>query len=115
MSNLKVNPPKFFKDQSYNWEKVTDGISRKYVGFNQELMMMKIKFEKGAVGELHHHFHHQASYVASGKFEIEIEGEKQILSQGDGFFVQPDLVHGAKCLEAGILIDVFNPVREDFL
>jgi quercetin dioxygenase-like cupin family protein len=53
--------------------------------------------------------------VASGKFELTIEGEKRILEAGDGYYVAPDELHGCVCLEAGILIDTFSPVRADFL
>lgn len=77
-------------------------------------MVVKVKFEKGAVGYVHDHFHSQGTYVASGKFRITINERIEILKQGDGFFVPPNAKHGAKCLEAGMLIDVFSPVREDF-
>lgn len=105
----------FFKKETTSWEEAGEGITRQFVGFNSQLMMVKVKFEKGAVGDVHDHFHSQVTYVASGKFEISIEDNLQVLEKGDGFFVQPHFKHGAKCLEAGILIDVFSPVREDFL
>jgi quercetin dioxygenase-like cupin family protein len=78
-------------------------------------MMVLVRFEKGAIGTLHHHVHRQVSYVASGSFEVTIGGEKHILKQGDSFFVAPDLVHGVISLEAGSLVDVFTPAREDFM
>lgn len=105
----------FFKEAEADWEKTGDGISRQITGYNTQLMVVKVKFEKGAVGYVHDHFHSQGSYVASGKFRITIDGKSEILETGDGFFVPPNAKHGAECLEAGILIDVFSPVREDFL
>ena len=78
-------------------------------------MVVSVKFEKGAIGTVHDHIHTQGSYVVSGKFEITINGKSEILEAGDGFYVPPHAPHGAKCLEAGILIDSFNPAREDFL
>lgn len=105
----------FFKEETTPWEEAGEGIARQFVGFNTQLMMVKVKFEKGAVGYVHDHFHSQVTYIASGKFEITIDGDTQLLERGDGFFVQPNLKHGARCIEAGILIDVFSPVREDFL
>ena len=57
----------------------------------------------------------QATYVASGKFELNIGGETRILEAGDGYYVAPDELHGCVCLEAGVLIDTFSPVRADFL
>ncbi|HSP82738.1 MAG TPA: cupin domain-containing protein [Gillisia sp.] len=110
-----IRADSFFKEDAATWEEAGEGIARQFVGFNTQLMMVKVKFEKGAVGYVHDHFHSQVTYIASGKFEITIDGETRLLESGDGFFVQPNLKHGAKCLDAGILIDVFSPVREDFL
>ena len=98
-----------------DWQEVAPGIQRKLFGYNENLMLVKVRFDKGAVGTLHHHIHSQASYVESGKFELTIGGEKKILGKGDGYFVPPNLEHGCVCLEEGMLIDVFNPAREDFI
>ncbi len=76
--------------------------------------MVKVMFEKGAVGQPHAHVHAQTTYVVSGKFEMTIGNETKILQAGDGFYTEPDIMHGCICLEAGILIDVFSPIREDF-
>ncbi|MDT0677862.1 cupin domain-containing protein [Autumnicola musiva] len=105
----------FLKEKECEWEAAGEGISRKVTGHNTQMMMVKVKFEKGATGYVHDHFHTQSSYVASGKFKITIDGDSEILEAGDTFFVQPNLKHGAECLEAGVLIDVFSPLREDFL
>jgi quercetin dioxygenase-like cupin family protein len=48
------------------WEDLGNGIQRQLFGYNETIMMVKVKFEKGAVGELHDHFHTQVSYVESG-------------------------------------------------
>ncbi len=105
----------FFTCSGISWEKVDKGIERQFIGYDARIMMVKVKFEKGAVGYLHHHYHSQATYVASGVFEITIDGKKKTLKEGDGFFIPSDVPHGAECLEDGMLIDVFSPAREDFL
>lgn len=105
----------FFKEAEAEWEFAGEGISRQITGYNTQLMVVKVKFEIGAVGYLHDHLHSQGSLIASGIFKITIDGKSEILGAGDGFFVPPYANHGAECLEAGILIDVFSPVREDFL
>jgi len=53
--------------------------------------------------------------VVSGEFEVTINNVKKVLKKGDAFYTAPDLNHGVLCLEAGTLIDVFNPTRLDFL
>ncbi len=102
-------------EEEIAWEYAAEGITRQIFGTNNQIMMVKVRFEKGAVGAIHQHVNTQVSYVESGLFEITIDGNKKIIKTGDGFFVEPNLLHGAVALEEGILIDVFNPMREDFL
>ena len=97
------------------WEKVGEGVVRQIMAYDDNLMMVKVKCEKGSVGPLHQHTHTQSTYVASGRFEVSIGEEKKILQAGDGYYVAPNLPHGCVCLEAGVLIDSFTPMREDFL
>ena len=113
---MKSNTVKsFIESENIKWKTVDNGVQRKILGYDDQVMMVCIRFEKGAVGSLHHHFHRQVSYVESGSFEVTIDGSKNILKQGDCFFVAPDLVHGVVALERGSLVDVFLPARMDFL
>lgn len=96
-------------------ETVEPGIERQFLGFNNQLMAVRVWFDKGAVGQLHAHPHTQVSYVESGRFKVTVGGEEKALKAGDSFFVAPGTQHGAVCLEKGVLIDMFSPVREDFL
>ena len=98
-----------------DWEDLGGGVQRQILGFDNQIMMVKVKFEKGAVGSEHEHFHTQATYCAKGKFQFTIGEKKMIIEAGDGIYFEPNVVHGTTCLEAGILIDVFSPVRDDFL
>lgn len=105
----------FITNDEMEWEELGNGLRRKIMAYDQNLMMVKVQFEKGAVGTLHHHYHTQMTYIAEGVFEVEVSGEKKVLHAGDVFHVEPNLVHGAVSLEAGVLIDIFNPMREDFI
>lgn len=102
-------------DKEMQWENVGEGVKRKIMGYDKDLMLVKVDFDKGAVGSLHAHPHSQATYVVSGKFELTIGDEKKVIEAGDGYYVAPDVLHGCVCLEPGILIDTFSPAREDFL
>lgn len=105
----------FILTETMEWEDLGGGVSRKFLGYDNQIMMVKVHFNKGAIGSDHQHFHTQATYCAAGKFEFMIDGKKQLVNAGDGVYIAPNLMHGAVCLEEGILIDVFSPVREDFL
>lgn len=94
---------------------VSDGLSRKVAAHNDNLMIVEVHFEAGTVAPLHHHPHEQITYVISGKFEFTVGDETYIVSAGDSLYKQSNIEHGATCLEAGTLLDVFTPHREDFL
>jgi len=102
-------------EQELPWQEADPKIERQVYGYNDELMMVKVKFEKGGIGAMHQHPHTQVTYVESGQFELTIGNNKKILSKGDGFFVPPGVLHSCVCLEAGMLIDCFTPMRADFV
>ena len=95
-------------------ENCAPGVCRKVLAFTDELMCVENHFEKGAVGALHHHPHTQITYVVSGEFEFDIDGVKKIVKTGDTMLKKNSVEHGCVCLEAGVLLDIFNPMREDF-
>ena len=96
-------------------ESVGEGLVRQLFGYNDAILMAKVDFEAGAVGTIHAHPHSQVSYVVSGEFDVFVDGVETRLGPGDSFYIAPNLDHGAVCRKAGVLIDVFSPVREDFL
>jgi quercetin dioxygenase-like cupin family protein len=112
---VKTRSANFLLEKDLKWENLGNGATRQIMGYDGQLMLVKAKFEKGAAAPQHEHFHSQSTYVVSGKFEVTINGETKILAAGDGFYVEPDVVHRAVCLEAGILVDAFSPMRETFI
>ena len=91
------------------------GTTRRILTWNEDLMAVEVAFETGSVGSVHTHPHTQCSYVLSGKFSYSVEGEAVELNPGDSITVPSGLPHGTVCLEKGVLLDVFTPMREDFL
>ena len=91
------------------------GVSRKVLAYSEELMSVEVRFENGAVGAMHTHPHTQISYVLEGKFEATIDGETMIIAKGDTYVTPPNTPHGVTCLEAGALLDIFTPMRKDFV
>lgn len=91
------------------------GVTRKILSYSDQLMMCEISFKKGAKGNFHSHEHLQITYIAKGSFEFTIDGETKVVKQGDSVYMPANAVHGVTALEDGILCDVFNPMRADFL
>lgn len=96
-------------------EACASGVHRKVLAYCENLMCVENHFEAGAVGALHHHPHTQITYVVSGKYEFNINGVKHIVTEGDTMLKQDGVEHGCVCLEKGILLDIFTPMRADFV
>jgi quercetin dioxygenase-like cupin family protein len=105
----------FAFDGDLPWEPAGDGIRRKVLTYDAGVMMVRVAFEAGAVGSLHSHPHIQCSLVEDGVFDITIAGRTERLRRGDSFLVPSNAVHGAVAVEAGVLLDVFTPMRDDFV
>ncbi|MFT9497715.1 cupin domain-containing protein [Anaerosolibacter sp.] len=92
------------------------GVTRKVLSYSENLMSCEMTFTKGAVGALHSHPHEQIGYVISGAFELEEENAgKQIIKAGDSYYIAPNVMHGVVALEDSKLLDIFTPMRKDFL
>jgi len=74
---MQTKSANFLLSSELEWEKPGQGLTRQIMGYDGQLMLVKVKFEKGAIGYVHEHFHSQATYVVSGKFEVMINGEKK--------------------------------------
>lgn len=103
------------QDNEVPREIIDSKIKRKIMSYNADLMLVKAAFLKGGIEAIHKHPLLQISYVIDGIFEIKIGEGIKTLKSGDIYFVPSNVLHGAVCLKKGMLIDVFNPMREDFV
>ena len=112
---MKGHSDVFVKGSGTSWEDLGGGIRRKMLGYDPDLMMTHIEFRIGAVGSVHKHPHRQVTFIQKGSFEVQIGDKKEILKAGDCYFVPPGIEHGVVALEDSLLVDVFAPMREEFL
>ena len=92
------------------------GVVRKVLAYSENLMNVELKFVKGAIGAKHSHPHEQIGYIISGSLLFQEEGkEDKVLVTGDSYYVEPDVVHGVVALEETMLLDIFTPMRKDFV
>ena len=92
-----------------------DGSSCRVLCYDGHMMAVEVHFPQGVQAALHHHPHSQISYVLSGRFRYVIGQEETVLEAGACIVVPPDAPHCCAAVEAGVLLDVFTPAREDFL
>ena len=92
-----------------------NGVKRKIMSHSENVMLVEVYFDKGAIGKPHKHMHEQINYVKKGSFEVTIDGEKKIVKENDSMFIEPNVLHGCVALEEGVLLNIFTPQRDDFL
>jgi len=106
--------------QHLNWsgipiEHVAEGIERQMV-VGEDLMICRFRFAPFLVTPEHEHPHEQMSIVMSGRVRFFVEGTERTASAGDVLHFPPHCNHGATMMdEEVVLIDIFTPIREDFL
>ncbi|NOY36913.1 MAG: cupin domain-containing protein [Chlorobi bacterium] len=102
--------------------KSTESKKRKFKGVDFELlsngqksMITKMNYKKGDKVPFHNHPNEQAGYVISGKIRIQFAGNDQVLTAGDSYVIPENEDHSIEVIEAGEVIDVFTPPREDYI
>ena len=96
-------------------ERIADGIERQMI-WGERLMVCRLRFAPRVVTAVHSHPHEQITLVASGRVLFTIEDQVREVSAGDVLHFPPGVRHGATMLdEEVVLIDIFSPIREDFL
>lgn len=78
----KTRSNTFIIEKEKAWEPAGEGVARQIMGYDGQVMLVKVKFEKGAIGTPHTHYHTQTTYVVSGKFEFTVGDEKKIVEAG---------------------------------
>ncbi len=106
--------------QHLNWstipiERPAEGIERQMV-VGKRMMICRFRFAPELVTPEHTHPHEQMSIVVSGRVKFFVAGAERIASPGDVLHFPPHCLHGATMMdEEVVLLDIFTPLREDFL
>lgn len=91
------------------------GVERRVLAHCDEVMCVENRFRAGQVGALHSHPHTQITYVVKGEFSFTIDGVTRVVREGDTLLKRNGVPHGCVCLRDGVLLDIFSPMREDFV
>jgi quercetin dioxygenase-like cupin family protein len=119
-NTLAAGAPLLNSAQHLNWSSIpiehpAAGIERQMV-VGEHMMICRFRFAPLLMTPEHTHPHEQMSIVVSGRVRFFVEGTERIALPGDVLHFPPNCLHGATMLdEEVVLIDIFTPVREDFL
>ena len=105
----------FRKNKPGGHTEVIKGVHLKTLVYGQKTLMTKVRLEQGAVIPPHQHPYEQTGYLVSGRMEFIIDGKYQLTEPGDSWSIPENIQHGATVLEETVVVEVFSPVREDYL
>jgi quercetin dioxygenase-like cupin family protein len=91
------------------------GVTFDVLAVGEKSMVTKMRYEDSNSVPMHSHPNEQSGYVISGKYRLIIEEQENILTIGDSYSIPANAPHSIEIVEAGEVIDVFTPPREDYL
>lgn len=91
------------------------GIEQKTLVYGENTLMTKFKLKKGAEIPPHRHPNEQTGYLVSGRIRMYIEAQVHELEAGDAWCIPGEIEHSADAVEDAVAVEVFSPVREDYI
>ncbi|ELZ5938793.1 cupin domain-containing protein [Providencia stuartii] len=105
----------FIFDKETEAKNIALGTRRKLFPGSENMMIARLSFTAGTLGDLHSHPHEQMSYILKGKFRYQIGDVSKEVGEGDVVYIPSNEKHRCECLSHGEILDIFVPMRKDFL
>jgi len=105
----------FEKRSQSGYLPVLDGIVRKTLVHGQKTLMTEFLLRKGAVLPKHAHPHEQSGYLVQGRMRLSVGDKEYEAEAGDSWSIPGGVQHGAHILEDSVAVELFSPVRDDYL
>ena len=105
----------FFEGEQTRQVEMMAGVLRRTLGHGAQMLLAEFTLAAGSEVPMHSHPHDQVGYVVSGSMELTIHDETRACEEGDSYYIPGDVPHKAFVADGAVVIDVFNPPREDYL
>jgi quercetin dioxygenase-like cupin family protein len=105
----------FRKEASGDYKDLIEGVKLKNLVHGERTHLTKVNLEKGAVIPEHHHPQEQTGYLISGSLRFFSGNKETVVSAGDSWTFAGGEPHGAEALEDTVVLELFSPVRDDYL
>jgi quercetin dioxygenase-like cupin family protein len=105
----------FYKKDKCDYITPITGVRQKTLVYGENTLMTEFLLDEGSHLPLHSHPHEQTGYLVQGKLTMIIGEESFLAEPGDGWSIPGNTVHGADALENSIAVEVFSPVRKEYL
>jgi quercetin dioxygenase-like cupin family protein len=91
------------------------GIRMKTVCYGVRTLMTEFRLERDSTLPVHSHPYEQTGYLVTGHIRLRIGAEEHEVGPGDSWCIPSGVAHGATILANSVAVEVFSPVREDYL
>lgn len=105
----------FTKKNTRNFRPLIEGVTMRPLAFEEKTILCEFKLQKGNTLPSHQHPYEQTGYLISGKLNFRIEDQWHLAEPGDSWSIPENVVHEVKIIEDSIVIELFSPIRPDYL
>ncbi len=105
----------FTPASAQGYEDVIDKIRMKTTVYGAHTLMAEFRLQAGADLPVHRHPHEQTGYLVSGRIDLTIGDRTYAVRPGGSWCIPGEEDHGAYAHEDSVAVEVFTPVREDYL
>ena len=105
----------FYKKEQSGYKEIIPGIKLKTLSYGDKTLLSGFLFEQGHSLPRHHHSCEQTGYLVSGSLMLTIGDDSYEVTPGDSWVIQSNIIHSAAAVENSVIIEVFSPVREEYL
>jgi len=91
------------------------GVAFEVLAIGKESMVTKMPYKDADFVPFHKHPNEQNGYVITGRYKLMFDQKEYLLVKGDSYSIPANMEHSMEIIEAGEIIDVFTPVRQDYL
>jgi quercetin dioxygenase-like cupin family protein len=105
----------FVKNSSFEWRTLMDGVEMRPLSFGERTNICEFRLKKGHSLPSHQHPYEQTGTLLSGKLNFRINNQWHLAEPGDSWSIPENVEHEVEVLENSLLIEVFSPVRPDYL
>jgi quercetin dioxygenase-like cupin family protein len=105
----------FTRRSADGYRTVAPGVELRTLCFGKATMLTEFRLAAGHELPTHSHPHEQTGYLVSGRIRLRIGPESHEVAPGDGWCIPGGIEHGATILEDSVAVEVFSPLREEFL
>lgn len=105
----------FYKAEKTGYKEVLPNIELKTLVYGKKTLFTEFVMKKGSSLPAHSHPHEQTGYLLKGKILLTIGKDTFEANSGDSWCIESNVEHSAEILEDSTAIEVFSPVRKDYL